>query len=122
MKKIVFAVLLMLCLTQQGGNALAGNWPANESNNYTPSGKVLTSDSSDQGLVLMIDHGDGTPSIPANCAGTPYGWLLVPSSNKVMIAHALMAIATKQEVQAYTSGFNGYSWCVISQLQATPNP
>ena len=64
------------------------------------------------GLLIMLDTG-----VPANCAGTPYGWMMIRESNKTMIAVALVAWYTgTRGVMIYTDGALPGAVCVINQF------
>ncbi|HET9645740.1 MAG TPA: hypothetical protein VFP68_20830 [Burkholderiaceae bacterium] len=66
-----------------------------------------------EGLLVMLDSGT-----PTNCAGTPYGWMLIKEANKTMVATALtMWLSGQRAVTIYTNPFSsGQSFCVVSQI------
>lgn len=64
------------------------------------------------GLLIMLDM-----EVPANCAGIPYGWMMIRESNKAMIAVALVAWYTgNRGVTIYTDGALPGAVCVINQF------
>ncbi len=75
-------------------------------------GQIINITSTASGLMLMLDTG-----VPDNCHGTPYNWLLIPESNKAMIATLLMfySLDKNRGFTIYTdtliSGF-----CVVNQV------
>jgi hypothetical protein len=77
-------------------------------------GNITQYTTTTDGVLLMVDAG---PS--ANCKGTPYGWMLVPETNKTLVAMTLTAIANgKKAVTLYTAGFTGTTpYCVVNQVQ-----
>lgn len=75
-------------------------------------GAMSNVSSSAGGLLVMWSSG-----IPDNCAGTPYNWMIIPESNKTMIAVALTMWSTgRKGGTIYTSQFTGNGYCVINQL------
>ena len=81
----------------------ADTWQRGTINNIT---------STQQGLLIRLDTG-----LPDNCAGTPYGWMLIPEANKTLIATTLMlwAMGTRS-VDIYTVGRPNGGYCVIEQV------
>jgi hypothetical protein len=107
MKKVIFicALLTMSTISAYVHADVGPNWIIGNITQFT-----TTKD----GLLLMIDAG-----LPSNCGGTPYGWMLVPESNKTIIAMALTSITSgKKYVTLYTEGFTGSTpYCVVNQVQ-----
>jgi hypothetical protein len=76
------------------------------------SGTMTNITSGTPGLMLMLDTG-----VPTNCAGSPYGWMLIPEANKTMIATALMAWHSgNRVVTVYTNAAPSGSLCIVNQF------
>lgn len=75
------------------------------------SGHITNLTSTTAGIMIMMSGG-----VPGNCAGTPYGWMLIPETSKAMVAMALAMWASgRTGASVYTHmGSGGY--CVIDQL------
>ena len=75
-------------------------------------GTMTNITSTASGLMIMLDTG-----LPTNCAGSPYGWMLIRESNKTMIAVALMAWHTgNRNITVYTDNSVAGSYCTINQV------
>lgn len=58
-------------------------------------------------------------SIPDNCSGTPYGWMLIKQDHTALTSMVLTAWASgKKKGTVYTSGraANGTGYCVVNQF------
>lgn len=66
-------------------------------------------------VLVRLDTG-----VPGNCAGTPYGWMMVPSASKPMIGFVtglwMRGDASSVTVTIYTDGLGGWGYCTINQL------
>jgi hypothetical protein len=79
------------CVAMPGGAISASSWQSGNISNIT---------SIPGGLMIMLDSG-----MPDNCAGSPFGWMLIPEANKTIIATTLMVWAMgKKYVSVYTAG------------------
>ncbi len=77
MKKITIIAVLIIVITAI--QAIAGpNWNSGNVTNYT---------AIQGGILIMLDTG-----VPDNCAGTPYGWMIVAEEDKALTAMVLMKI------------------------------
>lgn len=75
------------------------------------SGSVFDFSSTTAGLMIRMDSG-----VPANCLGTPYGWMLIKAENKAMIALVLTwAAQGKKSATVYTNPIVSNSFCEINQ-------
>ena len=67
------------------------------------------------GVLIMLDSGT-----PANCAGTPYGWMIVSSSSTPMVAFVtglwMRGDASQVGVTVYTTGIDPTGYCQVSQI------
>ncbi|MBF0298633.1 MAG: hypothetical protein HQK51_07935 [Oligoflexia bacterium] len=74
-------------------------------------GKVNRITSVENGLLVMLDSG-----VPTKCQGTPYGWILIPETNKTMVTLAILANQLNLKyVVIYTKGLvNGV--CTATQV------
>jgi hypothetical protein len=101
MKKIaIIAVLIMVVIT---GETVAGpDYISGNVKNYT---------AIQGGLMIMVDTG-----VPDNCAGTPYGWLIIAEADKAMLAMAFMRINQgNMGVTAYSDGDFYLGFCRVVQ-------
>lgn len=102
-----FRKLIGVMTLAASGAALAGP-------NYTY-GKMTDMSAIAEGLLIRINA-----PVPDNCAGTPYGWMLIPATNKPIMAAAMMFWATGKRtaeiytVPATTTGPNAF--CTVTQL------
>jgi len=66
-------------------------------------------------MLIMLDAG-----LPDNCAGSPYGWMMLPASAKPMTAFViglfLRGDLSKVGVVVYTSGRDATSFCQVNQI------
>lgn len=80
---------------------------------YHQAGKISDITVGTLGLMLKMDSG-----LPDNCAGTPYGWMLVDQQHTALTSVVLAAWAAQRtEGVIYTSGRaadTGY--CLVSQF------
>ncbi len=64
------------------------------------------------GTLIMIDA-----ALPDNCAGTPYGWMLVREEHKTMNSLVLTMWATgKTKATIYTKPKTDTSYCELTQI------
>lgn len=62
--------------------------------------------------MIRIDSGP-----PGNCASSPYGWMLIKSEHKAMLALTLLMLATgKKSFVVYTAGIGSSGYCEVSQM------
>jgi hypothetical protein len=81
--------------------------------NYV-SGSITGQTSGPAGLYVQVSGG-----LPTNCAGTAWGWMLIPETNKSMVSLTLLAIAQNRQVTVFTEGIpQGQAYCVVGQVQA----
>lgn len=79
--------------------------------NYQP-GIINNITTIPEGVLLMLDSGP-----PTNCAGTAYGWMLVPEANKTMVATVLMMwISGQRKVVVYSQPYTGTGVCTLTQV------
>ena len=66
-------------------------------------------------IYIILDTG-----VPGNCAGTPYGWMVVRGRDKAMQALVLSLRASGDfpitPVTVYTDGIGSSGYCEINQL------
>jgi hypothetical protein len=66
-------------------------------------------------LIIMLDGGP-----PTNCAGTTFGWMLVPAANKPMLAFVtglwMRGDAAQKAVVVYTSPTDASGFCQVDQI------
>jgi len=75
-------------------------------------GNVVNITSGPAGLMLTLDSG-----VPSNCAGTPYGWMLIRAENKIMAAVVLTMYAYgKRGATVYTTAAAAGGFCEINQF------
>lgn len=76
-------------------------------------GNIVDVSAVPQGMLIKLDTG-----LPTNCAGASYGWMLVPESNRVMVATTLaLWLSGKRHVDVYTVPVVD-SLCVVNQVDA----
>jgi hypothetical protein len=76
------------------------------------SGTIINYTAVSGGLLIMFDSG-----IPDNCAGTPYGWIIIPETEKTMLAMALMRISQdNMQAAIYSSGQFYLGFCRANQF------
>lgn len=65
-----------------------------------------------EGIIVMVDSG-----VPGNCAGTPYGWLLVRKEHSTMTAMVMaMWMTGNKAVTIYTKGMGSSGFCEVTQV------
>lgn len=105
--KYLLATSLGLCLF--GFSAISNAYSTYQS------GHIVNVTFAGNYALIMLD----TP-LPDNCVGTPYGWMAVPESSKVMNAFVLglwlRGDAAQTNVVVYTSGIDGSGYCQINQI------
>ena len=79
-------------------------------------GHITAVTSTTNGLMIMLDV-----AVPTNCTGTPFGWLLIPETNKTMVT-LVMGLYLRDGfnsdvVTVYTGGIGSVGFCVIGQVQ-----
>jgi len=66
-------------------------------------------------IFIMVDAG-----LPDNCAGTPYGWMVIPVAAKAtsafVIGLRLSDGLSQTTVYVYTSGRDASGYCQINQI------
>lgn len=77
-------------------------------------GRISNVTFSSSSILIMLDTG-----LPDNCAGSPYGWMVIPQEYKAMAAFVISlwmsGNAGSTPVTVYTDGLvNGY--CRINQV------
>jgi hypothetical protein len=76
------------------------------------SGRIVNITTLPQGLLLMLDSGP-----PTSCAGTSYGWMLIPETAKTMVATTLLLwFSGSREITVYVGPYSGSGYCNITQL------
>jgi hypothetical protein len=89
--------------------------PAARAESYYVLGSITGITYMDDTVLVQLSSG-----VPGNCAGTPYGWMRVPPSNRAMIAFVtglwMRGDAASVTVVLYTSGIDGSGYCAITQL------
>jgi len=75
------------------------------------SGNITNLTSTSSGVMIMLS---GT--LPDNCQGTPYGWMLIPQEYKAMTAVVLLAYQNKQGIAVYTQPSTSGGFCTINQV------
>jgi hypothetical protein len=103
MKKIfIFSVLVLVVTTGQSFGQAGPNYVVGNITNYT---------SIEGGLLLIVDNG-----VPNNCSGTPYGWMIIPDTDKAMLAMAFMKINQENMgVVLYSNGSYSLGFCRVTQ-------
>ena len=79
------------------------------------SGRITNVTFAGDTILVMLDVG-----VPDNCAGTPYGWMMIPASSKSMSAFILglwlRGDLAQTSMSVYTSGRDGSGYCQIAQI------
>jgi hypothetical protein len=76
------------------------------------SGRINNITTIAEGLMLTLDSG-----LPTNCTGTPYGWMLIPQANRVMVATVLaLWLSGARDVTVYVNTYTGSSYCIVNQV------
>ena len=74
-------------------------------------GTVVDTTSTPAGYLIRLDAGR-----PTNCNGAPYGWMLIKSENKAMMATAMLMFALgKKTATVYTTGIGPSGHCEVDQ-------
>jgi hypothetical protein len=89
---------------------------AGAANGYI-SGHIVSSTFVGDAIYIKVDAG-----LPDNCAGSPFGWMVIPASAKPMAAYViglkLRGDLSQPLVTVYTTGRDASGYCQIDQLQA----
>jgi hypothetical protein len=101
-KTLIFLGLLFVATTGQSFGQAGPNYVFGQITNYT---------SIEGGLLLIVDNG-----VPNNCSGTPYGWMIIPDTDKAMLAMAFMRISQENMgVALYSNGSYSLGFCRVTQ-------
>jgi len=74
-------------------------------------GTVTDTTSTPLGYLIKLDTGR-----PTNCNGAPYGWMLIKTENKAVMATAMMMFALgKKTATVYTTGIGPSGHCEVDQ-------
>lgn len=74
-------------------------------------GTVVDTTSTPAGYLIRLDAGR-----PTNCNGAPFGWMLIKSENKAVMATAMMMFALgKKTATVYTTGIGPSGHCEVDQ-------
>lgn len=66
--------------------------------------------------MIQLDNGS---SVPTNCVGSPYGWLLISQQYSAMISNFLTSYFSGHKAfNIYTDATSG-SFCSVNQVQAS---
>ena len=77
--------------------------------------RILDVTSIRDGVLIKLDS-----AVPDNCAGTPYGWMLIPDKNKTILSVALLAEMMGVGGAVYTSGIPASrTFCTVTQFPPT---
>ncbi|MFW2013268.1 ABC transporter ATP-binding protein [Acinetobacter bereziniae] len=77
-------------------------------------GNMTSITSITEGLLIRLEEGN----LPTVCTGTPYGWMLIPQSSKVILAVTLAQwYQKKRNVVVYVEPYSGNGFCRVSQVQ-----
>ena len=101
MKNVILGIfLLLLSLNAQSAS-------------YYQVGKIKNITAVTGGIMIMMDTG-----LPDNCAGTPFGWLLIKQEYAAITSVVLAAWASgNKSGVVYTSGReNGTGYCLVNQF------
>lgn len=107
-RRIAKPVAAVLGIVVSAAAYAAPSWTTGHISNITYTGGTV---------FIMTDS-----PLPDNCAGTPSGWMVVPATDKAMIAFVtglwMRGDAAQVTVSVYTTGLvNG--WCEINQIDPT---
>lgn len=93
---------------------LFASFAARSAFNYQ-SGRISNLTTVTQGVMIMLDSG-----LPDNCVGAPYGWMLIPETNKAMTALVLgmwlNGTAANTPIYVYTNDYVPGNYCVVNQV------
>jgi hypothetical protein len=74
-------------------------------------GTITDTTSTPLGYLIRLDTGR-----PTNCNGAPFGWMLIKSENKAVMATAMMMFALgKKTATVYTTGIGPSGHCEVDQ-------
>ena len=74
-------------------------------------GTIIDTTSTPAGYLIRLDTGR-----PTNCNGAPFGWMLIKSENKAVMATAMMMFALgKKTATVYTTGIGPSGHCEVDQ-------
>jgi len=104
MKFAAFGVKAAFCLI-----AAVFALPSHAEEGYL-SGRITDVTSGSTGLLVRLETG-----VPGNCTGVSYGWMLIPESNKTMIAVALLTWQNHSGATVYTNALSAGN-CTINQF------
>ena len=77
-------------------------------------GNMTSITSVSEGLLIRLESGN----LPTVCNGTPYGWLLIPQTSKVILAVTLAQwYQKKRAVEVYVESYSGNGYCKVIQVQ-----
>ncbi len=104
LKKLLLSAVILVSAQAQGAqNHLNGNI-----SNFT---------ATVGGLMIMLDAG-----IPDNCAGTPYGWMMIKQEHTTLTSTVLaLILAGKKKGTVYTTGIDASGHCIVSQFHPAQN-
>lgn len=75
-------------------------------------GKIYDISANAAGVMVRMDTG-----VPGNCAGSPYGWMLIKQEHVAITSVVLSAWALgKTSGTVYTSAPNGSGFCLVNQF------
>jgi hypothetical protein len=103
--KHIFAAFIAIACTLFFNTANA------QVNTYYATGTLIDHTTNVNGLMIRLDVGT-----PTNCSGNL--WMIIPETNKTMMAAALLAIAmnNRANMTVYTSGNGPTGYCNVTQL------
>jgi hypothetical protein len=88
--------------------------PASAVTNYR-TGTIFDHTSVEGALLIRFDP--AVTQVPENCVGGYSNWMLIPESNKAMMAVTLMAIAMGNRVMTvYAKGVGASGYCELVQV------
>ena len=89
---------------------IAGGARAQVQDSYV-TGTIIDTTSTPAGYLIRLDSGR-----PTNCNGAPFGWMLIKSENKTVMATAMMMFALgKKTATVYTIGIGSSGHCEVNQ-------
>lgn len=78
------------------------------------SGNMTSITSISEGLLIRLEPGN----LPTVCNGTPYGWMLIPQTSKVILTVTLAQwYQKKRAVEVYVEPYSGSGYCKVIQVQ-----
>ncbi len=112
MISVIGRTLLALSLTV---SVVSGPARAGTAYDTYVTGRVTDLTSTSSGILIMIDAG-----VPTNCAGSPYGWILIPQANQAMTATILAYwLSGRRDATVYTDTRTGAGFCIANQYDPT---